>query len=41
VSEAAERVIRLYQAWGKPQKAAEWKVKLGLADLPDNVFGRP
>jgi eukaryotic-like serine/threonine-protein kinase len=39
--ETAERVIRLYEAWGKPARAAEWKVKLGQADLPANVFARP
>jgi hypothetical protein len=39
--EAAERVIRLYEAWGKPDKAAEWKKKTGLEDLPDDVFARP
>jgi tetratricopeptide (TPR) repeat protein len=26
--EAARRAIRLYEAWGKPEKAAEWKEKL-------------
>jgi FtsP/CotA-like multicopper oxidase with cupredoxin domain len=30
-----------YEAWGKPGKAAEWKAKLGLADLPADVFARP
>ena len=35
------RVIRLYEAWGRPDKAAEWKVKLGLADLPADVFAPP
>ncbi len=24
---ALERVIQLYEAWGKPQKAAEWRAK--------------
>ncbi len=28
LSEAAERVLKLYQAWDKPDKAAEWKAKL-------------
>jgi hypothetical protein len=36
--EAAERVIRLYEAWGKPEQAAAWKARLGLADLPADVF---
>jgi tetratricopeptide (TPR) repeat protein len=40
-SEATERVVRLYQAWGQAEKAAEWKSRLGLADLPADVFARP
>jgi tetratricopeptide (TPR) repeat protein len=39
--EAAERVIRLYEAWGKPKQAAVWKAKLGMPDLPANVFAQP
>jgi tetratricopeptide (TPR) repeat protein len=39
--EAAVRVVRLYEAWGKPEKAAAWKDRLGLADLPADVFVRP
>ena len=27
-TEAAQRVVRLYQAWGKKEKAAEWRAKL-------------
>jgi hypothetical protein len=23
------RVVRLYEDWGKPEEAAEWKAKLG------------
>src|SRR5262249_39359337 len=38
---AAERVVRLYEAWGKPEKARVWAEKLGLADLPKDVFARP
>jgi tetratricopeptide (TPR) repeat protein len=41
LGEAAERVIRLYEAWGRAGQAAEWKRKLGLADLPAEVFARP
>jgi serine/threonine protein kinase/tetratricopeptide (TPR) repeat protein len=36
--EAAEQVVRLYEAWGKPEQAAVWKAKLGLRDLPTDVF---
>ena len=41
LSEAAERVAALYEAWGKPEQAAAWKDKLGLADLPAEVFAVP
>jgi serine/threonine protein kinase len=40
LAEAAERVVRLYEAWGKPSHAAAWKDKLGLADLPAEVFAQ-
>jgi hypothetical protein len=39
--EAAQRVVQLYEAWGKPEQAAAWKEKLGLADLPADVFATP
>jgi serine/threonine protein kinase len=39
--EAAVRVVRLYEAWGKPEQAAAWKAKLGLEDLPADVFAPP
>jgi tetratricopeptide (TPR) repeat protein len=39
--EAAERVVQLYEAWGRPDQAAAWKAKLGLTDLPADVFARP
>ena len=39
--EAAERVVRLYEAWGKPDEAATWKAKLGMPDLPADVFAAP
>ena len=41
LSEAAERVARLYRAWGKPEKERAWAEQLGLADLPADVFARP
>jgi hypothetical protein len=31
LTEAAERVIRLYAAWGKTDKAAEWRARLAPA----------
>src|SRR5262249_30406658 len=39
--EAAVRVARLYEGWGKPGQAAAWKDQLGLADLPADVFATP
>jgi eukaryotic-like serine/threonine-protein kinase len=41
VRAAAERVVRLYEAWNKPGQATQWKAKLGMPDLPANVFARP
>ena len=43
LDEAAGRVVRLYEAWGKPEKAAEWGRKLAhdapaLPDLPADLF---
>jgi hypothetical protein len=34
-------VVRLYEAWGEFEQAKEWKSKLGLADLPADVFAPP
>jgi hypothetical protein len=34
-------VVRLYENWGKPEKAAVWRAKLDLADLPADFFARP
>jgi tetratricopeptide (TPR) repeat protein/tRNA A-37 threonylcarbamoyl transferase component Bud32 len=39
--EAGERVVRLYEAWGRPDQARAWKAKLGMPDLPADVFARP
>jgi hypothetical protein len=39
--EAAERVIRLYEDLGKPEQATAWKAKLGMPDLPADVFAQP
>jgi hypothetical protein len=39
--EAAERVVRLYEDWGKAEQATAWKAKLRLPDLPADVFARP
>jgi serine/threonine protein kinase len=39
--EAAARIVRLYEEWNKPEQAAAWKAKLGMPDLPAEVFARP
>jgi serine/threonine protein kinase len=39
--EAAERVVRLYEEWSKPDQATAWKAKLEMPDLPSEVFARP
>jgi eukaryotic-like serine/threonine-protein kinase len=41
LAEAAERVVWLFEAWNKPEKANEWKARLGLSVLPAEVFARP
>jgi hypothetical protein len=40
LSDASLRVVRLYEAWGKPRNAEAWKIRLRLGDLPSNVFAR-
>jgi tetratricopeptide (TPR) repeat protein/tRNA A-37 threonylcarbamoyl transferase component Bud32 len=41
MSEAAQRIVQLYDAWAKPDQSTVWKLKLGLADLPADIFDRP
>jgi tetratricopeptide (TPR) repeat protein len=40
---ALKEIVQLYEAWGKPEKAAEWRAKLPptAAELPTDVFARP
>jgi serine/threonine protein kinase len=38
---AAERVVHLYEGWGRPEEAAAWKARLGMPDLPADVFAPP
>ena len=37
--EAGQRLVKLYDAWGKPEKAAEWRNKLGL-EVPGTSLER-
>jgi eukaryotic-like serine/threonine-protein kinase len=39
LTEAAERVVKLYEAWGKKDKAAEWRAR--LAKPSDEAKPRP
>ena len=41
IREAAESVVHLYETWGRAEKATDWKAKVGMPDLPADVFGRP
>ena len=41
LTEAGRRVVRLYEAWGKPDRAAAWRARVGCLDLPADVFSRP
>jgi hypothetical protein len=41
LSEAAGRIVALYDAWGKPDQARAWLARLGLAELPADVFAPP
>jgi len=42
LAEAGERVVKLYEAWGQPEKVREWRETLGLkaSELPRNVFAQ-
>ena len=39
--EAAERAVRLYEDWGKTEQATAWKARLGMPDLPADLFAGP
>ena len=42
LTEAAERVLKLYEAWGKTDKVAEWRAKLAkLSDAGQAPCLRP
>jgi tetratricopeptide (TPR) repeat protein len=38
LTDAALRVVRLYEEWGEPAQATAWKARLGLSDLPVDPF---
>ena len=39
--EAAIRVVRLYESWGKNDAAVAWKERLHMTDLPADIFAPP
>jgi non-specific serine/threonine protein kinase/serine/threonine-protein kinase len=41
LGDAAAQLVRLYQAWGKPERARSWAAKLGVAEMPTDVFDKP
>jgi hypothetical protein len=42
LTDAGERVVRLYVDWGKPENVTEWRQRLGLAaNFPADPFARP
>ncbi len=41
VFEAAIRVVRLYESWGKTNAAVAWKERLHMTDLPADIFAPP
>lgn len=41
LAEAGDRLVRLYEALGKPEEAIKWRSRLGLGELPAEVFARP
>jgi hypothetical protein len=38
VAEAGQRIVRLYEAWGRVEKAAEWRTKV---PIPDHAHPKP
>jgi hypothetical protein len=41
LADAAARGLRLYKAWGKPEQARSWALKVSPATLPADVFAKP
>jgi hypothetical protein len=41
LSNAARQVVRLYEAWDKREQAQSWAVKVGLTELPMDIFEKP
>jgi hypothetical protein len=41
LSNASRQVVRLYEAWDKRAQAESWAAKVGLAELPMDIFEKP
>ena len=41
LTEAGERVLQLYEDWGKPEEAAKWRKELEEAKTPAKPSARP
>jgi hypothetical protein len=41
LTEAGERVVRLYDEWGKPEEAAKWRAKLSRELPAENNEPKP
>jgi hypothetical protein len=46
LAQSAARIVQLYDAWGKPEQAAQWRKKTGVPlpapdSLPDQPFADP
>jgi hypothetical protein len=41
LTEAGQRVVRLYDGWGKPEEAAKWRAKLARELPAENNVPKP
>jgi hypothetical protein len=41
LTEAGERVVRLYEDWGKPEEAAKWRAELARKPPAENNEAKP
>ena len=37
LTEAGERIIQLYESWGRPKQAARWRARLSIPDTKDTT----
>ena len=41
LTEAGERVVQLYDEWGKPEEAAKWRAELARKPPAENNVAKP